>query len=145
MTFGRMPAHTSTNGWPTISTLRIAHLRGEARLLGAGDEVVEQHAEAALRARLELGHGTDEVVGAVQRLDDDAELAQVVAPHVLDQLGVVAALDPDPAGAGDVSPAPASAAATEPLFVCFEPAAFGATVGRTSVTGPARRAGTRPP
>ena len=51
-------------------------------------------------------HGADEVVGAVQRLDDDAELAQVVAPHVLDQLGVVASLHPDPARLGLLRPRP---------------------------------------
>src|SRR3546814_15562083 len=40
-------------------------------------------------------------VHAVQALDDDALVAQVVAPDLLDQLGVVDALDQDPAGAGD--------------------------------------------
>ena len=36
------------------------------------------------------GDGASEVVDAVHRLDDDAELAEIVAPHVLEQLGVVA-------------------------------------------------------
>ena len=47
------------------------------------------------------GTAAGEVVDAVHRLDDDADVAQVVAPHVLEQLGVVAALDPDPARRGD--------------------------------------------
>ena len=81
--------------------VRVAHGGGQAGLLGPGDEVVDEHAEAALRRRAERGDGGGEVVDAVHRLDDDAELAQVVAPHVLEQLGVVAALDPDPAGRGD--------------------------------------------
>ena len=38
-----------------------------------------------------------EVVDPVEPLDDDALDPQVVAPHPLDQLGVVHALDPDPA------------------------------------------------
>ena len=63
--------------------------------------MVDEHAEAALRTGPEPGDGADEVVDAVHRLDDDTDLAQVVAPHVLEQLGVVATLDPDPAGRGD--------------------------------------------
>jgi hypothetical protein len=78
--------------------VRIANLRREARLLRAVDEVVEQHAQATLGRGAEGRNGGDEVVGAVQRLDHDAEVAQVVAPHVLDELGVVAALHPDAAG-----------------------------------------------
>ena len=42
-----------------------------------------------------------EVVDAVEALDHDALDAQVVAPHLLDQLGVVDALDPDAARPGD--------------------------------------------
>ena len=45
-----------------------------------------------------------EVVDAAQVLDDDALDAQVVAPHLLDQLGVVPALDEDPALAGHPGP-----------------------------------------
>ena len=40
----------------------------------------------------------------MQRLDDDALDAQVVAPDLLDQLGVVLALDVDAAGARDPRP-----------------------------------------
>ena len=42
-----------------------------------------------------------QVVDALEVLDDDALDAQVVAPDLLDQFGVVAALDEDPAGPGD--------------------------------------------
>ena len=46
-----------------------------------------------------------QVVDAVQELDDDADVAQVVAPDLLDQLGVVPALDVDAAGPGYLGPA----------------------------------------
>jgi hypothetical protein len=38
----------------------------------------------------------------VHRLDDDAELAKVVTPDVLDQFGVMPTLDPDPARSRDL-------------------------------------------
>ena len=63
--------------------------------------MVEQHAELALGARLEVGNKRCEVVGTVQRFDDDAEVAEVVAPDVFEEFGVVLALDPDPAGTSD--------------------------------------------
>ncbi len=47
------------------------------------------------------GDGAGEVVDAVQRLDDDPLDPQVVAPHLLHQLGVVLALDVDAAGTRD--------------------------------------------
>ena len=48
----------------------------------------------------EVAEVVGQVVDAAEVLDDDALDAQVVAPDLLDQLGVVAALDEDPAGAG---------------------------------------------
>ena len=45
-----------------------------------------------------------QVVHAVHHLDDDALDAQVVAPDLLDELGVVAALDVDPRPARDPGP-----------------------------------------
>ena len=48
----------------------------------------------------EVAQVVGQVVDAVEVLDDDALDPQVVAPDLLDQLGVVAALDEDPAGAG---------------------------------------------
>ena len=73
------------------------------QLLG-GEELLE-HAEATLGAGPEVGHHRGEVVGTVHRFDHDPEVAQVVAPHVLQQLGVVLALDPDAAGPGHLGPA----------------------------------------
>ena len=67
----------------------------------------------------------------MERFDDDAEFAQVVAPDVLDEFGVVLALDPDAARRGDASP---SVAGTEPEAVTRCVAAADAA-GRTSVTG----------
>ena len=82
---GWMPAHTSTNGWPVISTSASRTLARQAGLLRPGDEVVEEDPEAPLRRRAGTSAtAAGEVVDAVHRLDDDAELAEVVAPHVLD-------------------------------------------------------------
>src|SRR3712207_8810512 len=47
----------------------------------------------------EVAHRGGQVVDAVQHLHDDALDPQVVAPDLLDQLGVVASLDPDPRAA----------------------------------------------
>ncbi len=74
---------------------------GDAGLLGARDEVVDQHAVAPLRARGLLVERRLEQVEALQVLHHDTLDAQVVAPHLLDEFGVVAALDEDPARAGD--------------------------------------------
>ena len=74
---------------------------GDARLLRPGDQVVDQDADAALRARLEVAQVLGEVVDAAEVLDDDALDPQVVAPDLLDELGVVPALDEDAAGARD--------------------------------------------
>ena len=50
-----------------------------------------------VRGGAEVGDGGGQVVHAVHRFDDDALDPQVVAPHGLDERGVVDALDPDPA------------------------------------------------
>ena len=63
--------------------------------------MVDEHAEPPSRGGAELADDGGQVVDAVQRLDDDALDAQVVAPDLLDELGVVLALDVDPALAGD--------------------------------------------
>ena len=68
--------------------------------------MIEQYAESPLPRWVERGDGVDEVVGAVQRLDDDAAVAELVAPHQLDQLGVVSTFDPDPARRGDPGAGP---------------------------------------
>ena len=111
---GRTPAHTSTNGCPVTSTCGVRDRRRPA----ATPWTRRRGGRRARRAARcgdgpNAGDGGDEVVDAVHRLDDDAELAQVVAPDVLEQLGVVAALDPDPAGGGDPAGS-RGAAATEP-------------------------------
>ena len=92
------------NGWPTISTCLPTSERGDAlgdpALLRPGHEVVDQDADAALRAGPEVAQVVGEVVDAAEELDDHALDPQVVAPDLLDELGVVPALDEDPAGAG---------------------------------------------
>ncbi len=81
--------------------MRVAHCRGEAGLLAAGDEVVEEHAQALSRTGAERAHLGFEVIGAVEALHDDALDAQVVAPDLLDEFGVVHAFHPDAAAARD--------------------------------------------
>ncbi len=63
--------------------------------------MVDQHADAAARPGSEVAQLVGQVVDAVEHLDDDALEAQVLAPDLLDELGVVAALDEDPARQGD--------------------------------------------
>ena len=53
----------------------------------------------------EAGDDRRQVVDAAEVLDHDADVAQVVAPDLLHKLGVVAALDVDPAGARHLGPA----------------------------------------
>ena len=74
---------------------------GQARLLRAGHQVVDQHAQPPLRSWTELLDDSDEIVDAAEILDHDALDPEVVAPHLLDQLGVMTALHIDPAGPGD--------------------------------------------
>ena len=61
--------------------------------------MVDQHADPALGPGPEVAQVLGEVVDAAEVLDDDALDPQVVAPDLLDELGVVAALDEDPARA----------------------------------------------
>ena len=63
--------------------------------------MVDQDADAALGTGLEVAQVVGEVVDAAEELHDDALDAQVVTPDLLDELGVVAALDEDPARPGD--------------------------------------------
>ena len=67
-------------------------------LFRAVDQVVEQDAEASLRVRIKVPYHSGEIVGAVQRLDHDAFEAEICSPHLLDQFGVVVALDEDATG-----------------------------------------------
>ena len=71
---------------------------GDPGLLATRHQVIGQHAQSAPAFRPEVGHDVGEVVDAVHELDHHADVPQVVAPDLLHQLGVVPALDVDPAG-----------------------------------------------
>ncbi len=63
--------------------------------------MVDEYADPPLGPRLEVAQLLAEVVDSVEVLDDHALDAQVVTPHLLDELCVVPALDEDPAGPRD--------------------------------------------
>ena len=63
--------------------------------------MVDEHAEATARARPEVEHRLGEMIEAVETFDDHTLGPKVVAPDLLDELGVVHALDEDAAGLGD--------------------------------------------
>ena len=63
--------------------------------------MVDEHPDAPVRAGAEVAQVLGQVVDAPEVLDDDALDPQVVSPHLLDQLGVVAPLHEDPALPGD--------------------------------------------
>src|SRR5215207_5786894 len=71
---------------------------GDARLLAPSHQVIDQDPELPPFSGGEVGHDAGEVVDAAEILDDHPNVAQVVAPDLLHQLGVVAPLDIDPAG-----------------------------------------------
>ena len=102
---GFTAAQMSTNGWPTISTCLptgdFATDCGDPALLRARHQVVHEYADPALRPGPEVAQLLAEVVDALEVLHDHALDPQVVAPHLLDELGVVASLDEDPAGPRD--------------------------------------------
>ena len=85
-------------GEPEVRETRVAFEAVSARPF---DEVVDQDAHPSLRPGTEVAQHLGQVVDPLEQLDDDALDAQVVAPDPLDELGVVTALDEDPAGAGD--------------------------------------------
>jgi hypothetical protein len=64
--------------------------------------VVEEHAEPSVGRGGEATHRVRQGVGAADRLHHDSRLAQLLAPHLLDQLRIVEALHVDPVGAGDL-------------------------------------------
>ena len=105
---GLTACQMSTNGWSDDQHVRAQRgagdLCGDPALLGARHQVVDQHADPARRARAEVAQVLGQVVDAAEVLDHDALDAQVVAPDLLHQLGVVAALDEDPAGPGHPGP-----------------------------------------
>ena len=77
---------------------------GDPALLGAGHEVVDEHADLAVLRGAEVAQVACQVVDAAEVLNDHALDPQVVAPDLLDELGVVPALDVDPAGPRDPRP-----------------------------------------
>src|SRR5581483_1831497 len=91
---------------PPYEHVRPVDLRGDARLFRSRDEVVDQYSQAGVRAGRERCDVLRQAVDPVEALDDDALYAQVVAPDLLDELGVVDALDPDAAGARHTCPLP---------------------------------------
>lgn len=76
--------------------------RDDRRLLGARHQMVDEHAHPAARTGGEVPDGRVEVVDSVEHLDDDPLDAQVVAPDLLHEFGVVAALDEDARPARDL-------------------------------------------
>src|SRR2546426_3549527 len=84
--------------------MSVGDLRRDLRLLRAFDQVIHQYAEPPSWARLEAVDDAGQVVDASQVLDDDTLDAQVVTPHLLDELGVVPAFDVDAARSGDLRP-----------------------------------------
>ena len=69
-------------------------------LLGAFHQVVHEHPEAAAGRGGEPRHDGRQIVDALQVLHDDPHVPQVIAPDLLHELGVVLALDVDPARPG---------------------------------------------
>ena len=98
---GFTACQTSTYGWPTTSTCGSVTAATIRLSLEPGTRwstsTPSRRAGLGPNARTAAG----QVVDAVQRLDHDRLDPQVVAPDPLDQRGVVHALDPDPAAAGD--------------------------------------------
>ncbi len=142
---GFTDCQTSTYGCPTTRTCG-AHGRSPPRrlddpgLLAAGDEVVDEHAHPAPGPGAEVADGAGEVVDAVEHLDDDALDPQVGAPHLLDELGVVLALDEDPRAAAPPWPAlrapPPSRSRCAPAAArAASSRAWAAARGGISVTG----------
>jgi hypothetical protein len=68
---------------------------GDARLLRAGREVIDQHPEAPSGGRVEAGRHGYQVVDAVEHFDDHAFDAQVIAPDSFDEFSVVSTFHPD--------------------------------------------------
>ena len=79
-------------------------LLGDPGLLAPRHQMIDQHTEPPAAFRGELGDDPGQVVHAAEVLDHHADMAQVVAPDLLDQFGVVPALDVDPAGQRHLRP-----------------------------------------
>src|SRR5579875_135706 len=82
---------------PGDQHVRRADGTGDPALLRAVHEMVDEHAEPPAWAGGEAGDDRRQVVDSLLVLDDDADVAQVVAPDLLHEFRVVASLDVDPA------------------------------------------------
>ena len=82
----------------------MVDLSTDVPLLGALDEMVQQDGEASMGLGVEGSNRSLEIVRSVEGFDHDADAAQIVAPDLLDQFGVMYALDPDSAGPGNPCP-----------------------------------------
>ena len=98
---GFTACQTSTYGWPATSTCGSRTAATMRLSLEPGTRWSTSTPSRRRGVGPELADRAGQVVDAVQRLDHDALDPQVVAPDPLDQRGVVHALDPDPAAAGD--------------------------------------------
>src|SRR6188508_924704 len=76
----------------------------DARLLAPRHQVIDEDTEPPPFSRGEVSHDARKVVNAAEILDDHPNVAQVLAPDLLHQLGVVATLDIYPAGQRGLGP-----------------------------------------
>src|SRR5688500_11533438 len=76
----------------------------DTRLLAPSHQMIDEDPEPPPLSRREVGHDAGEVVDAAEVLNDHPNVAQVVAPNLLHQLGVVAPLDIDPASQRGLGP-----------------------------------------
>src|SRR4029450_8797509 len=76
----------------------------DLRFLAPRHQVIDEDPKPPPFSRREVSHDAGEVVDATEVLDDHPNVAQVVAPNLLHQLGVVATLDIDPAGQRGLGP-----------------------------------------
>ncbi len=139
-----MPSTDGLDGLPDVHErmarhqhVGAGHLGRDPALLGAGHEMVDQHAEPAAGLRRELGDDLGQVVDPFEVFDDHALHPEVVAPDLLHERGVVDALDVDPALLGHLG-LQALDRDRNPRRCASGPGALRS--GRTSVTGlPSRR------
>ena len=99
---GFTACQTSTYGWPTTSTCGSVTAPTIRLSLEPGTRWSTSTPSRCSRSGRNDAHRAGQVVDAVQRLHHDRLDPQVVTPDPLDQGGVVDALDPDPAAAGDL-------------------------------------------
>src|SRR3954464_11167817 len=76
----------------------------DLRLLAPRHQVIDEDPEPPPFCRPEGSHDAGEIVDAAEVLHDHPHVAQVIAPNLLHQLGVVAPLDIDPAGQPGLGP-----------------------------------------